>query len=77
MIYVQLIDRNTVKAWEPPVLVTEGRTYVHPTPDVLREAGYLPLSEEIAQPGARRVYTRENGCVVAHAVYGENGEAQP
>lgn len=74
--YVKLIDRHTVESWRPPVLKTQGRTYVHPKEDVLRAAGYLPLTVEPAPPGTRFVYTEENGCVVAHALR-DDGEVSP
>ena len=74
--YVKLIDRHTVEAWVPPVLRTEGRTYIHPAAGTLRESGYLPLVFEPAPPGARRVYTEEAGCVVAHALR-DDGEVSP
>ena len=66
--YVKFINHHTVEPFVPPVLVTEGRTYIHPTPEILAQHGYLPLVEDIAPAGGIKIYSTDGISVFSSTI---------
>lgn len=65
--YAKFIHRHKVELFDSPVFVANNTIYVHPTPSLLRQFGYLPLVGEPPQDAAF-IYVNEGDYITYHTI---------